>query len=1701
MADDKNQLTDIQTLRAERKKLDAQVYGVRLELQKLRSTLTKRAAQGAQGQFDNQQLAGVGDLVQQIKAKEAEQSRLSDALVKSRADLHSRIGGLFVNPHPAEQVARLDDGIPFLLMPVRIETRFVTTNNTPEMWLRIYPDDIAIHTHEETLTDDEVTQGKAYWTELFDATKANGADLEDRKKAAWTHITVLYPPQRAAWIVVSTKPSNWSDDLAGIPDAAALVFPPHDSTKTNAWSRAPRTHVMPDKFVVILYQGGTIINQIPGALIPDELFVGPDPFDAKKAFQTKDTKLGFGDDYDWTSDFDKAVAVGLGFKIPLFGNQVTQGFEKILVLGVTISADEVASQVMVEELIDNHHYSPKGFSIVPQGAPTNNTDVNGSGYTRNDPFGSTSYVVEAGKPLFTATDDCDGRNLADALGIEYTPLQNIMHSDARDYGEAISMNKALYPGTLGYYFGTMMQPLFDTDAQDEIRDFFVNHVTGRGPLAAIRVGDQPYGVLLTSDFSKWVEPQRQFLRQSSQFYPTLLKVLQTYQTIWASLLPGLSFVGNGKDPSTVLLDVLGLQSGSASFDQRNAWSTDDLIDQANFQAGGKYVDDLRKSYRSKDLLLPFLQQFGAQISDATGKLRIPQLLRLVYHHQTTALDATNLIDAVPLSETKWIRNYDEAAKKNYLNWLAEASNATVLERQDFGAGVAPPNVLLYLMLRKSLLEQLHNAAATCLEGRAIPVAETSSVRNFLNIRPEPTLSKWEVMKAPVSIAEANNPQAHLTISEYLLGGHDPAESTFLKEVRDAITELANLPTARLERCFTEHIDTCSYRLDAWQSALFHVRLQEQRSVSGAGAHDQRRKGVYLGAYGWVENVKPSDKRQLVRKQVNPQLQPPKGVPLFEYTDNGGFVHAPSLNHASAAAVLRSGYMSHATPANPDVMAVNLSSERVRRALAILQGIRQDQTMEALLGYQFERGLHDRASANNALNLNLYIYSFRDKYPYEQHRVKQQGNDQPDADYTPQVSIAASNVVNGVKLGEASQAEIDTFLGTIAGITADERTAINQERDKLQDTLDAVKDLLLSESVYQLVQGNFDRTSATVNALQEGRIPVDLDVVNTPRSSHFSFTNRVTIQFDALDPNAASSNPWAPVPMTPRAKMEPGMNQWLGAMIGDPANAICSIGQRQPDGTVTDVQIVQADDLLLQPIDLVYMSGTELNTGQDEQNKESRTAVSEIESRVAFVYRQAKALADDVPVRIEFLKPDDVPGKKTFGDVLPLLRMLRSIIVESRALHAEDFDPPTKESLSDPVNPKGYDLAELQGRVQIAQTTLGTILTSMGTLPVQTQIKQSDGTMKTVTKFSDAVVELDAANAQFADGPAVFTNADAISLQQMLLDTANHGMAYAFPSAVTPVTDAQKLPLLEQARSVFHRLTVALDKATKLIAGIAADATIEKRVSVYVEAGKLLFSDAFTIVPRFVYNNEVDIMQSHAAEAQLLDHAKTSLKMTFPADEWLQNAAHVRPKLARWDYVRTLHETLNASTIDLHPVQLPFRVKDSWVAVEFPETYETIGDDGNPVNIPFTILADTVSVTVHGAHAFVPAAKQSGLLIDDWTEVIPTDDEITGIAFNYNQPNAMPPQALLLAVTPKITGHWDWNNLVGVLEDTLLRAKLRAVEPQILDKQDKPELSVLLPALLAGFSEYDLDVSLDFRMNLVSVMKDAPIKAAFLHGTP
>ena len=96
-------------------------------------------------------------------------------------------------------------------------------------------------------------------------------------------------------------------------------------------------------------------------------------------------------------------------------------------------------------------------------------------------------------------------------------------------------------------------------------------------------------------------------------------------------------------------------------------------------------------------------------------------------------------------------------------------------------------------------------------------------------------------------------------------------------------------------------------------------------------------------------------------QLPPELaaQFPGTAPLMSDAQNGGYIHAPSIPHADAAAVLRGGFIAaQADGDNSGELSVNLSSDRVRVALTLIEGIRNGQSLGALLGYQFELGLHD-----------------------------------------------------------------------------------------------------------------------------------------------------------------------------------------------------------------------------------------------------------------------------------------------------------------------------------------------------------------------------------------------------------------------------------------------------------------------------------------------------------------------------------------------------------------------------------------------------------------------------------------------------------------------------------------------------------------------------------------------------------------------
>src|ERR1017187_100722 len=186
----------------------------------------------------------------------------------------------------------------------------------------------------------------------------------------------------------------------------------------------------------------------------------------------------------------------------------------------------------------------------------------------------------------------------------------------------------------------------------------------------------------------------------------------------------------------------------------------------------------------------------------------------------------------------------------------------------------------------------------------------------------------------------------------------------------------------------------------------HFQLQNMRGAPGAG---NAAKGLYLGAYALLEDLRPSTAR------LQPVQLPPDvaenfagASPLRQDLANRGYIHAPSLPHAQTAAVLRSGYLANATAANPSTMAVNLSSDRVRLALSVLEGIRNGQTFGALLGYQIERGLHDD---HGLVEVDKLIYPMRKAFPLAADAISSTKTDPG----VPIEAIEARNVMDGMKL--------------------------------------------------------------------------------------------------------------------------------------------------------------------------------------------------------------------------------------------------------------------------------------------------------------------------------------------------------------------------------------------------------------------------------------------------------------------------------------------------------------------------------------------------------------------------------------------------------------------------------------------------------------------------------------------------------------
>jgi hypothetical protein len=1591
------QIKDIGRARASSTAAAASLYEAKLEALKQNSSVTPEAL--AQLLADHQKASDVAKnlLQQNVKTLYADRSQQS-------------------------LVSNWNAKVPVLLLPVRLEAKFIDLpDGKQELWVRIYPDDIAVQQHETLLSEKEFEAGKTYWRSFFDAEK-NSSDQENAKTSAWTQLKNTFDANRSVWIAKQTLPANW-DVRSGLAKKEDLVFLVSGPFKSAEWTAPPRTQVMPDKFVVTIFNGNNKVLEQEGNLVPDTLILGHDPFQGPDAFVKTDFGITFAKEFLWMSDFEEAVSVGMALKIPLsnqlYSDPVKRTIDKIVVLGVYLSADATQSQTILGDLLSGHRYS-SGLAIVPQGTPTNNTNDAPSAYTKNEDPQQKGYYETSTGTAFQNNIECDGNRLANALSVDTAVLEGIRYDTQKDHAEAVTTNRALFPATIGYYFDTLLDKLVENKYIPILRNFFENHVTGAGPLPSIRIGDQPYGLLVTSDFTKWRNASAD--PDELTFYNQLLNWLNVFSSQWEAEVKNVMYAGREKDSNNVplnaedvFLDIVGLEPASVRFERRTGFYKDLPLFKTSWSNLTLFKNE---AATNENLVKRKLVETGTALP-ANDLLFTGLLFK---GDNKVFIPGKNLIDGLPNLETRLLSQIQQIGK-NYLEWLRDIDILEDLEKQNF-SGAKAPNFLLYLLARHALLLEIRRSALAAINKLNAQVDASALDKTYLNFTAESTapqrdITVWEVMYADLSKLNITPSDPNIkTLGQQILK-NNPAN---IKSLKSDFATLSALPTARLERLLTGHLDCLTYRLDAWQSGLFYSRLEKNKSKAEG-------KGVYLGAFGYLENLSPASKTIVPADNLPKNLQPPDGGPVFRASDNAGMMQAPSLDHAAAAALLMAGYRNNSSPQNPDAFAVNLSSSRIRKASQLLEGVRNGQSVEALLGYLFERGCHEKTISEN-INLNQFVLAFRENYPVENQYNEQEGES---VDPNEVFRVVPANVVNGLKI--ANEKNVNAFqnimLAVIPALGATELAtlvaAAKSEAEKLADTLDAVKDLLLSESVYQAAAGNSARTGAVLDALREGAIPPDPAIIKTPRKSRFSFQHVLSVHFPQ---NGSVPASWGNA--SPRSQFEPGLNAWLASMIGDPVNIMCMVTHKTgADSPASPSKKITLSSLNLQPVDFLYECGRD--TGEKSTS---------LERRIAHQYRLLAGLPASQVVEID-LKGKTGVSAKSFNEVMALMKSLFAVNSQSRAIHARDYLP-FKANQSKAT---GVDVGELKTRIEASVEKLKTILLAL-TNAINNDVSK-------ITGQRIALADFDIPNAWPLDIPAPGADTAAYILESTnVLNAANGYVA--------------------NAQSVIDNLNDVEDE--------------EDKVNMLVKLAKILLGANFAVMPKFKFANATDIKATLNDTTQLLKYYSgiCGLPDKIIADDWLQSVSEVRNKTGQWEYARSLAEINSGKELTLKPLQLPFRPNDSWLAVEFPKINEQTGQ-------PFGIETDTISCTVVFPEGNNIDGPQSGLLLDEWSETIPTDIETTGIAFHYNQPDSMPPQALLLAVYPGVENNWNWDALIGTVTDTFNRAKMRAVEPKHFVNNQL--VQHFLPGIIAPVNVSGNNISLDFAIASEEFLTKVPLGVA------
>lgn len=1521
---------------------------------------------------------------------------------------------------------------PILLLPVRLETRFIGN----DLWVRIYPDQVFIDTHDPRLAQEELNAGKSY-LEQVNTLSENDDGFDANRRNAWRGLVQLYSPERAAWI--EGRVSNISHD--------EIEIMPEDES----WLTVPKLPTLPDYFVVFAYLDNGTVLRVEGKPIPADLTM--------LAAQTQNQVELFDEKSRWIVDHLNAENNGMAVRI----KNLRQEISRLIVVGLKKTSSK-EGQDLLENLIDSHHYST-GLGFLKYGNPTNNTQTSQSGHSESAEDREGSYEIEIpdppwwDEPIGELRTNAERLGYALGLGTRPKAFRHIAFAGDRTDSFAKEMQKTLWPVTGGRFLNDLLPDMVG-DKAISVSEHFKNYVRARGPLPAIRVGDQPYGILpVTSVRAKaadnprgWdaslldnegSQPETTFDKQLHSFLLGLHKKwfewAVDHKRVPRVRRPDEAGDAHDYNPDRDLLQILSMEPSSVSYQVR------------------KYVGEL---FTSWSLVA----------------------LRDVVFGSSTPFGSANL---APLH---WVQRWDQV----WGEWRTEQGQQW-----------------------KDLVD----------------------------------LSSEELKEAP--------------LSRLLAWGNVLSIDGSLDQLNDIVganVETPEIPVSEsnFERLYRETLDLFSHRLDAWITSLATKRLEAMRQ--------DKPKGIYFGIYGWVEDLSPSDGKQ-----------------------SAGYVHAPSPGQSATAAVLHNAYLTHMGENGANPFRINLNSDRVRQALRIIEGVRQGQLLGAMLGYLFERGLHER-------HLDEYIDDFRTAFPIVANKVTEPESDEPVE------ALAARNVLDGLSLARwlDDPTRPDVFLGDQSAVqmiqdilvgNGDEK--LQEEVDRLLASLDAVSDVFMYESVYQTVQGNFERGGAALDAAAGNAHPPQLDSVMTPVSGK-SLGQRVCLLFPLPPSNGGTAVAGG---TSPRSTAEPQIAAWMSDLLGNDLSRIgCTYtfeSSNQAGELTTEVGTVSLEnlsitsagmDLKLSAIDLLYIS---LTPPQGEE--------TEIERRIRYRVRQDHGLANDTPVDLNLSSPGG--GQFIYGvaEALELGRQILDVLGTGSRLQPAMLCHPGE---ADDIGYSGQDVLKLEGRLVSVLAHIDQVIKKLGRgmtddnpidrdslveglfeasqygvngafppEPVDPNFILSDqlllipGYFKYEVQLGDTLWDLSRkyettvqrlADINLVEIPDLILIGQILyipghfeykvkkgdtlwgisreygtTIQKLveLNDIENPNLIYPDQALIVPgdggntefdITEATRLWEVSQRFGIAVQRLADVNQINKQRDAVLAELQRraaecrqiqekvfpaqgqpipDQQIALLIEAMKALFGRGFVVLPTFAPPSGKtytqcqvepdDTLQSLADEFEttvqklieinkleapytldpslvllvpdrtLLERAFNQNTLLAGQDEnrlrlWLQQTAMVHPSLRTLEDTMMMVEAWNQEpTFTLYIAQLPYQADGRWLGLDDVErTTEEEEEEANrgALSIMAAIADHQPSVDEVGPR--LKMDRIAGLLLDQWDELIPDAQIDTSVSFQYDAPNSQAPQALLLAVpgqrgtTPK---PWEVDDLAEIVRDTLDLAKIRAVD--------------------------------------------------------